>query len=298
MQAHPPTRCANPLVRNLALAEACPWASIRYPDGVSRSVTARRVVGGVAYQELFDSSPDVERRRVRIEGRKGVVVLLSGGMDSATCLAIASALGVDCHALTVDYGQRHHAELAAARRIALHLGAASHRVVKVDLRAIGGSALTANIAVPRPESYESIGQSIPPTYVPARNTVLLAVALAWAEVLEVRDIYIGANVRDYSGYPDCRPEFLEAFEALANLATRAGVSEQQRFHVHAPLINWTKAKIIRKGVELGVDFSLTHSCYDPSPDGRACGMCDACIIRRRGFIEAAVKDPTHYVESQ
>ncbi|MFQ5742886.1 MAG: 7-cyano-7-deazaguanine synthase QueC [Acidobacteriota bacterium] len=231
-------------------------------------------------------------------GREGAVVLLSGGLDSATVLALAAARGIDCHALTVDYGQRHHVELAAARRVALHLGAVAHRVVRVDLRAFGGSALTDSIPVPHPESSGAIGRSVPTTYVPGRNTILLALALAWAEVLDLTDIYIGANARDYSGYPDCRPEFLKAFEDLANLATNAGTGKGATFRIHAPLVNWTKAEIIRKGVELGVNFALTHSCYDPAPDGRACGLCDACILRRQGFEQAGIDDPTDYAGPQ
>lgn len=245
-------------------------------------------------------SPAVESdpRRVRLEERRGGVVLLSGGLDSATVLAIARAQGLDCYALTVDYGQRHHAELAAARRTALYLGASAHRVIQVDLRSFGGSALTSSKPVPHPESVDEIGRTIPSTYVPARNTILLSLALAWAEVLEVEDIFIGANARDYSGYPDCRREYLEAFEILANLATKAGVEGRREFHVHAPIINLTKAEIIAKGMELGVNFSLTHSCYDPTPEGYACGICDACILRRQGFQEAGVEDPTDYASTQ
>ena len=239
---------------------------------------------------------DPQLRRVRLEKRQGAVILLSGGLDSATVLAMARARGLDCYALTVDYGQRHHAELAAARRTALYLGAAAHRVIECDLRAFGGSALTDSIPVPHPESAAAIGRSIPVTYVPARNTILLALALAWAEVLDVVDIYIGANARDYSGYPDCRPEFLRAFEELANVATKAGTEGDDRYTIHAPIIDLTKGEIIGKGMELGVNFSLTHSCYDPSPEGRACGICDACILRRQGFREAGIEDPTEYTE--
>ncbi len=238
---------------------------------------------------------DTEPRGVRLEERKGAVILLSGGLDSATVLAMARARGLDCYALTVDYGQRHHAELAAARRTALYLGAAAHRVIECDLRSLGGSALTDSIPVPHPENIEAIGRSIPVTYVPARNTILLGLALAWAEVLDIVDIYIGANARDYSGYPDCRPEFLRAFEELANVATKAGTEGGDRYTIHAPIIDLTKGEIIGKGMELGVNFSLTHSCYDPSPEGRACGICDACILRRQGFRDAGVEDPTEYV---
>lgn len=256
-----------------------------------------RRAGGLGLDDSLDAIPDSEPRSLRIDERSGAVVLLSGGLDSATVLGMARATGADCHALTVDYGQRHEVEMDAARRVALQLGVASHRVVAVDLRALGGSALTDDIPVPAATSRDEIERRVPVTYVPARNTVLLALALAWAEVLEVTDIWIGANAVDYSGYPDCRPEFLEAFENLANLATRLGTEKGRPFRIHAPLVRWTKAKIIRKGVELGVNFALTHSCYDPGPDGRACGICDACILRRQGFHEAGVEDPTTYVES-
>ncbi|MFU8856666.1 MAG: 7-cyano-7-deazaguanine synthase QueC [Deferrisomatales bacterium] len=221
------------------------------------------------------------------------VVLLSGGLDSATCLAIARAEGFETHALSFAYGQRHAVELDAARRVAAALGAAAHHVAGIDLRAFGGSALTADIAVPKSDSEEAIGKEIPVTYVPARNTVFLSFALAWAEVLGARDLFIGVNALDYSGYPDCRPEFLEAFERVANLGTRAGV-EGDRFRVRAPLLHWTKAEIIRRGAALGVDYGLTRSCYDPGRDGRACGRCDSCLLRRKGFREAGVPDPTPY----
>jgi 7-cyano-7-deazaguanine synthase len=217
------------------------------------------------------------------------VVLLSGGLDSATTLAIALAAGHACHALSFDYGQRHHLELEAARRVAARLGAVEHRIMKIDTAGIGGSALTdLRLAVP-----ESPSDGIPVTYVPARNTVFLALALGWAEVLGGRDIYIGVNAVDYSGYPDCRPEFIAAFETLANLATRAGV-EGERFRVRAPLIELSKAEIIRRGVALGVDYGLTLSCYQPDPVGRACGRCDSCRLRRAGFVAAGVVDPTRY----
>jgi 7-cyano-7-deazaguanine synthase len=253
--------------------------------------------GGAAYEGTVSPLTETEPRRVRLEERGGAVVLLSGGLDSATVLAIARAQGVDCYALTVDYGQRHHAELAAARRTALYLGASAHRVIAVDLRVFGGSALTGSQPVPHPRSADEIGSRIPSTYVPARNTILLSLALAWAEVLDVVDIFIGANARDYSGYPDCRPEYIEAFERLANLATRAGTEGGREFRVHAPVIHMSKAQIIAKGMELGVNFALTHSCYDPAPDGRACGICDACILRRQGFQQAGVDDPTAYVRN-
>ena len=217
------------------------------------------------------------------------VVLVSGGLDSATVLALAVASGARCYALSFDYGQRHRVELEAARRVAQALHAADHRVVKLDIGWMGGSALTdATIAVP---SEPSAG--IPVTYVPARNTVFLSIALGWAEVLGAPDIYIGANAVDYSGYPDCRPEFMQAFEKLANLATRAGV-EGRGFRVHAPLMNMSKSEIIRTGAELGMDYSLTVSCYEPDAAGFACGRCDACRLRARGFIEAGIADPTRY----
>jgi 7-cyano-7-deazaguanine synthase len=251
-------------------------------------------VSGAALEGSVSTVSETEPRRVRLDERRGAVVLLSGGLDSATVLAMARASGCDCYALTVDYGQRHHAELAAARRTALYLGASAHRVIDVDLRSFGGSALTGSTPVPHPESVEEIGRTIPSTYVPARNTILLSLALAWAEVLEIDDIYIGANARDYSGYPDCRPEFLEAFEHLANLATKASIEGRREFHVHAPIVHLTKAEIIAKGMELGVNFALTHSCYDPTPEGHACGICDACILRRQGFQQAGIEDPTEY----
>ncbi|HET7306489.1 MAG TPA: 7-cyano-7-deazaguanine synthase QueC [Gammaproteobacteria bacterium] len=217
------------------------------------------------------------------------VILLSGGLDSATTLAIARRDGYACHALSVRYGQRHDAELAASRRVAAALGAAEHKEIAIDLGAIGGSALTDDaIAVP-----DSPGGGIPVTYVPARNTVMLSLALGWAEVLEAHDIFIGVNAVDYSGYPDCRPAFIEAFEALANLATRAGV-EGARFRIHAPLIDWSKGRIVREGTTLGVDYDLTVSCYSADSEGRACGVCDACRLRRRGFEEANIADPTNY----
>jgi 7-cyano-7-deazaguanine synthase len=217
------------------------------------------------------------------------VVLLSGGLDSATAFALAIEQGYACYALSLDYGQRHEAELAAARRIAQALGAREHRVIRIGLGEIGGSALTDDaIAVP-----ERPGAGIPVTYVPARNTVFLALALGWAEVLGAVDLFLGVNAVDYSGYPDCRPEFIKAFEQLASLATRAGV-EGARFHVHAPLIRLSKAEIIREGTRLGVDYGLTVSCYQADAEGRACGACDSCRLRARGFREAGVPDPTRY----
>lgn len=226
----------------------------------------------------------------RLAGRsRNAVVLLSGGLDSATTLAIARQQRYECHAVSFDYGQRHRVELEAAHRVAESLGVAEHRVMGIDWGHIGGSALTdATIDVP-----EAKTRGIPVTYVPARNTVFLAMALGWAEVLGARDIFIGVNAVDYSGYPDCRPEFIEAFERLANLATKAGV-EGERFRIHAPLIQMTKAQIIRRGTELGVDYSLTVSCYQPDDQGRACGRCDSCRLRQAGFVAAGIADPTRY----
>ncbi len=219
------------------------------------------------------------------------LVLLSGGLDSATTLALARSRGFDCFAMSFAYGQRHAVELQAAAEIARHFGVLEHRVVPIDLAAFGGSALTdAALAVP-----ESPTEGIPITYVPARNTVFLALALAWAEVLEVRDLFIGVNAVDYSGYPDCRPEFVAAFETLANLATRAGV-QGDRFHIHAPLIELSKAQIIRAGVALGVDYAMTVSCYQPDALGRACGRCDSCRLRAEGFTQAGISDPTRYFD--
>lgn len=225
------------------------------------------------------------------------VVLLSGGLDSATAAAIARSRGFHVCALSVDYGQRHRFELAAAGRVAASLGVAEHKVVSISLDRLGGSALTADIAVPQGRSDEELAAGIPITYVPARNTVLLAVALGYAEVLAAADIFIGVNAVDYSGYPDCRPEFIEAFERLANLATKAGVEGASRFRIHTPLMDLTKAQIIQRGTELGVDYSLTHSCYAPTAEGVACGTCDACTLRRKGFAEAGLVDPIAYAQS-
>ena len=219
------------------------------------------------------------------------VVLLSGGLDSATTLAVARSLGHECHALSFEYGQRHARELDSARRVAAALGARAHLTLRLDLRAIGGSALTADIPVPKARTTETMSSGVPITYVPARNTIFLSHALAWAEVLGAEDIWIGVNVLDASGYPDCRPEYIEAFERLANLATQAGVEGHRRFHVRTPLIQLTKAEIIRRGAELAVDFGLTWSCYAPQPDGRACGQCDSCQLRKKGFAEAGLRDP-------
>jgi len=222
------------------------------------------------------------------------VVLLSGGLDSATTLAIARAEGFACAALTIDYGQRHAIERQAARRVATALGAARHVELSMDLRAFGGSALTAEIPVPKADPDEPIAPGIPVTYVPARNTVFLSLALAWAETLRAFDLYLGVNCLDYSGYPDCRPEFLRAFETMANLATKAGVEGAGAFRIHAPLLSWTKAQIIERGLTLGVDYGLTHSCYDPTPRDLACGRCDSCRIRRAAFAALGRDDPAPY----
>src|SRR5579872_1780588 len=245
--------------------------------------------------------PPGQARRQKIHGAsamttspKPAVVLVSGGLDSATTLALARRDGFRCHALTFAYGQRHAAELEAARRVATALGAVEQRVIPIDLRAFGGSALTADLPIPQDRTPDAMSAGIPLTYVPARNTVFLSLALAWAEVLGAFDIFLGVNALDYSGYPDCRPEFVAAFERLANLATKAGVEGKGTFHIHAPLVQMSKAEIIRLGVSLGVDYGLTHSCYDPAPDGAACGRCDSCQLRRDGFLAAGIPDPTRY----
>jgi 7-cyano-7-deazaguanine synthase len=222
------------------------------------------------------------------------VALLSGGIDSTTAAAIALAEGFAVHGLTFDYGQRHRVEIERARGVARALGLRDHVVVTIDLRAFGGSALTSEIEVPTHRPEASIGQGIPVTYVPARNTIFLSFALAWAEVLGASDIVIGVNALDYSGYPDCRPEYIEAYRRMADLATKAGVEGRQRLAIHTPLIRMTKAEIIRRGLALGLDYALTASCYDPSPDGAACGACDACVLRLKGFREAGVTDPIRY----
>lgn len=219
------------------------------------------------------------------------VCLLSGGLDSATCLAYARREGFACYALSFDYGQRHHIELEAARNIAQALGAADHRIAKIDLRVFGHSALTDDIEVPKGRDEAAMNRGIPITYVPARNTIFLSFALAWAEVLEANDIFIGVNALDYSGYPDCRLEFIEAFERMSNLATKAGVEGRTRIRVRTPLIQLSKADIVRLGQELNLPFELTHSCYDPDASGRACGACDSCVLRAKGFREAGVADP-------
>jgi len=221
---------------------------------------------------------------------KKAVCLLSGGLDSATCLALARRDGYACHALSFDYGQRHRVELDAAARVAQSLGAERHMVAKIGLDAFGGSALTADISVPKARSLDAMSDGIPVTYVPARNTIFLSFALAWAEVLESSDIFIGVNALDYSGYPDCRPEFIEAYQRMANLATKAGVEGRTHLQIHTPLIAFTKAQIVRLAAQLGVPFGLTHSCYDPHPDGSPCDQCDSCLLRRKGFEEAGIED--------
>ena len=226
---------------------------------------------------------------------KHAVVLLSGGMDSATCLAIAKSEGYLSHALSFRYGQRHAIELEAAARVAAAIGVAEHRIVSLDPAAFAGSSLTGGGAVPKDRSAYDIGHGIPSTYVPARNTIFLAFALGYAEVIGAADVFIGINALDYSGYPDCRPEFIAAFEKMARLATKAGVEGTAPLSIHSPLLRLTKAEIVRRGTELGVDYGLTLTCYDPSPTGLACGHCDACVLRRKGFAEAGVADPTRYV---
>ena len=226
---------------------------------------------------------------------KPAVILLSGGLDSTTTAAIARQQGFALYALSVDYGQRHRFELEAARRVAQALGVERHVVLAVDLGQFGGSALTAPIAVPKDRPADAMAHGIPITYVPARNTVLLSLALAYAETLGAADIFLGVNAVDYSGYPDCRPEYIAAFTAMANLATKASVEGRLKFTIHAPLIRWTKAEIIRHGIALGVDYRLTHSCYDPNSSGASCGHCDACLLRRKGFADAGMDDPVEYV---
>lgn len=232
------------------------------------------------------------------KGRRPAIVLLSGGLDSATVLAIALSEGFSCHALSFRYGQRHAVELAAAERVARAAKVARHMVVDLDLGQIGGSALTAmDLQVPKDRPLSQMEQSIPITYVPARNTIFLSYALAWAEVLRCTDIYIGVNAMDYSGYPDCRPAFVQAFEELAAMATRLGTEEGQRVRIHAPLMRLSKADIVRRGLSLGVDYALTHSCYDPDNHGRACGRCDACRLRLKGFAELGISDPVAYAST-
>lgn len=227
--------------------------------------------------------------------KRKAIVLSSGGVDSTTAMAITKSEGYEIYSLSFRYGQRHFFELEAAKKIAERLGVAKHLVIDIDLRKIGGSALTDDIDVPKNREEQEMRHDIPVTYVPARNTIFLSYALAWAEVVGASDIFIGVNAIDYSGYPDCRPEYIEAFERMANLATKAGVEGRLHMKIRTPLIRMTKAEIIRKGVELGVDYHLTHSCYDPSPEGKACGQCDSCVLRKKGFREAGISDPTEYV---
>lgn len=222
------------------------------------------------------------------------VVLLSGGLDSTTALAIAQSEGFDAHALTFRYGQRHEHEIEAAKRVAKRFGVKQHVIAHLDLRLFGGSALTDDIEVPKGRSLEEMGDGIPVTYVPARNTIFLSYALAWAEVLGSSDVFIGVNALDYSGYPDCRPEYIQAYQTMANLATKAGVEGRQRLQIHTPLIDLTKAQIIQRGLALGVDYGMTLTCYDPSPEGEACGLCDACLLRLKGFAESGLSDPARY----
>lgn len=226
---------------------------------------------------------------------KKAVVLSSGGIDSTTVMAMAKHEGFEIHSLSFFYGQRHAVELEAARKVADTLGAARHLVINIDLKKIGGSSLTNDMDVPKARDERAMSREIPVTYVPARNTIFLSFALAWAEVLESSDIFIGVTAIDYSGYPDCRPEYIHAFERMANLATKAGVEGITKIKINTPLIRLTKAQIIKKGIGLGVDYSLTHSCYDPSPQGLACGRCDSCFLRKKGFKEAGIPDPTRYI---
>ncbi len=227
---------------------------------------------------------------------KKAVVLLSGGIDSTTTMAIAKSKGYSIYSLSFDYGQRHRVELEAARNVAAYFGVKEHLVVNIDLRRIGGSALTSSLEVPKKRTEEEITHGIPVTYVPARNTIFLSYCLAWAEMLPAPDIFIGVNAIDYSGYPDCRPEYIIAFENMANLSLKATVEGRMKISVHTPLIFLTKGQIISKGIELGVDYSITHSCYDPAVDGRACGLCDSCELRQKGFREAGISDPTRYAD--
>jgi 7-cyano-7-deazaguanine synthase len=232
-----------------------------------------------------------------MDQNKKAVVLSSGGLDSTTVMAIAKEAGYDLYSLSFRYGQRHAIELKAAQRVAEAFGVKEHRIIDIDLGKIGGSALTDNIDVPKSRSDTEMEKEIPVTYVPARNTIFLSYALAWAEVLGALDIFIGVNAIDYSGYPDCRPEFIEAFEKMANLATKVGLEGTSKIRIRTPIIHLSKAEIIRKGMELGVDYSMTHSCYDPSPQGEACGSCDSCLLRRNGFQDAGIADPTRYISS-
>jgi 7-cyano-7-deazaguanine synthase len=226
--------------------------------------------------------------------KPSAVVLLSGGLDSTTTLAIAKKKGFRVYTMTFNYGQRHQAEIEASRRVAERFGVAEHIIVDIDLTLFGGSALTSDLDVPKRRVVDEIGHGIPITYVPARNTIFLSFALAWAEVLRAEDIFIGVNALDYSGYPDCRPEYIEAYQRMADLATREGVEGRQKMTIHSPLIDLTKGQIVQRGIELGVDYSLTCTCYDPSPTGEACGECDACLLRLKGFAENGMKDPAPY----
>jgi 7-cyano-7-deazaguanine synthase len=231
-----------------------------------------------------------------MDAKPGAVALLSGGLDSTTTLAIALSEGFAAYALTFRYGQRHAVEIEAARRVAAKLAVAEHVIVDIDLRVFGGSALTSNLDVPKDRPLDEMGQGIPITYVPARNTIFLSFALAWAEVLGSSDVFLGVNALDYSGYPDCRPEYIAAYQKMANLATKAGVEGRQRLTIHTPLIQLTKAQIIQRGLKLGVDYGLTTSCYDPQPEGMACGRCDACLLRLKGFAENGLIDPVRYTQ--
>jgi 7-cyano-7-deazaguanine synthase len=237
---------------------------------------------------VWEKSAFALRMSTNLAAVRKAVCLLSGGLDSSTCLGVARRDGYECYALSFDYGQRHRVELESAARVAKFFGACEHRIMKIDLRVFGSSALTGDLEVPKDGA---IGEGIPVTYVPARNTIFLSFAMAWAEVLECSDVFIGVNAIDYSGYPDCRPEFIEAFEKMANLATKAGVEGRTHLRVHTPLAKLNKAQIVRLGVEVGVDFRMTHSCYDPDAEGRPCGQCDSCVLRRRGFAEAGLADP-------
>ncbi len=228
--------------------------------------------------------------------KRQAVVLVSGGLDSATVLAMALAEGYECHALSFRYGQRHAIELEAARQVVAACDVTSHKIADIDLRLFGGSALTDDIAVPKADSVEEMGEGIPITYVPARNTIFLSFALAWAEVLKAYDIFIGVNALDYSGYPDCRPDFIQAYEAMANKATAYAIEQKEHIRIHTPIIELTKAEIIKAGLALGVDYSLTRSCYDPTPEGVSCGHCDSCLLRKRGFSMNGVNDPIPYKE--
>ncbi len=261
-------------------------------------IIAERSPGGQARIVVLQRSVLAAKDLHAMDGQPRAVVLLSGGLDSATALAEARDAGFALYALTVAYGQRHAVEIQAARRVAQALGVVRHVEQSIDLRSFGGSALTADVAVPKDRPADAMAEGIPITYVPARNTVFLALALAWAETLGAFDLFIGVNCVDYSGYPDCRPEYLEAFERMANLATRAGVEGAGRFRIHAPLVHMTKDQIILRGLELGVDYGLTHSCYDPAEDGRACGHCDSCQIRRAAFQRLGRTDPAAYASDQ